>query len=312
MSNAPTPRPEISMPWLPPAEIVSVSGRGEFFIRRHVHPDPSRPTVLMLHGWTASADLQFFPAFPAIAERYSLVAIDHRGHGRGPRSMVDFALEDAADDAAAVAAALGIERAIVVGYSMGGPISLLVAHRHPDLVAAVVPQATALEWSATLRERILWRLLLPMMGSALRSWATHRVTKRFLERMVDDQHALAVYVPWMLGEMRRADVHAIVQAGRALSRFDARPWASTLGVPAGLLLTTDDRLVKPRKQRALAKALQADVEQLAADHLAPLERPDAYTTATLRLLDGVAAAIRPADGNRPTGEHAPADITAAR
>ncbi len=112
------------MPWMPPAEIVRVEGRGEFFVRRHVHPDPTVPTVVLLHGWTASADLQFFSAYRALAERVSFIGIDHRGHGRGPRTLTPFEFDDVADDHVAVARQLGIERAVLVGYSMGGPIAL--------------------------------------------------------------------------------------------------------------------------------------------------------------------------------------------
>ena len=53
------------------------------------------------------------------------MAIDHRGHGRGLRTLQRFRLEDAADDAAALCELLGLKDVILVGYSMGGPIALL-------------------------------------------------------------------------------------------------------------------------------------------------------------------------------------------
>ncbi len=53
------------MPWLPPGHTMVLEGRGEVFYRHHRHPDPAAPTVLLLHGWTASADLQFFTAYAA-------------------------------------------------------------------------------------------------------------------------------------------------------------------------------------------------------------------------------------------------------
>ena len=89
---------------------MRIEGRGEFFVRVHRHADPAAPVVLLLHGWTASSDLQFFTAYEALAERYSFIGIDHRGHGRGLRSPDPFTLEDAADDAAAVVRALGRRR----------------------------------------------------------------------------------------------------------------------------------------------------------------------------------------------------------
>ena len=87
------------------------------------------------------------------------VSPDLRGHGRGMRSTEPFSLEDCADDAAALLGELGAGHAIVVGYSMGGPVGLLLARRHPGQVAALVMQATALDWRRAPHERMVWRLL---------------------------------------------------------------------------------------------------------------------------------------------------------
>ena len=70
------------LPWLPPGRTMVLPGRGEMFYRHHQHPDPTAPTLLLLHGWTASADLQFFTAYEALAAEHSFIAIDHRGHGK--------------------------------------------------------------------------------------------------------------------------------------------------------------------------------------------------------------------------------------
>ncbi len=269
-----------------------VPGRGEFFVRHHRHADPNAPTVLLLHGWTASADLQFLAAYEALSEVCSFVGVDHRGHGRGMRSTQPFQLEDVADDAAAVARALGYSSLIALGYSMGGPISLLLTRRHPDLVAGLVVQATALEWRATLRERLAWRLL-PVMGAALRSWTTGHVIQRGVKVLVRDSSRLAPYRAWITAESQRNDPRAVIEAGKALSRYDARPWASSLGVPAAMLVSTKDRLVKPRKQRELAGALDATVVDVAMDHLGALELPDQFASATVELVASVSAALPP-------------------
>ena len=283
-------RADAPPPWLPRGEIVHVPGRGEYFVRRHVHPDAGAPTVLLLHGWTASADLQFMAAYRALAEHVSFVGIDHRGHGRGFRSNQPFTLEDVADDAAAVMGQLGISSVIAVGYSMGGPIALHVTHRHPELVSGLVVQATALEWRAHWSERLLWRLL-PAMGALLRSWTQPRLLRRGVEYIVSDSSPYAPYRQWMIAETMRNEPRVMVQAGRALSRYDARPWAPTLDVPAAALIATRDRLVKPRKQRELASALRAEVVEVPMDHLGAIEMPDQFASATVELVSSVAAAI---------------------
>ena len=80
----------------------------------------------------------------------------------------------------------------------------------------------------------------------------------------------------------------MIEAGKALGAYDATDWAGSLDVPAGMLITTNDRLVNPRKQRALAKALGAEVREISTDHLGPWEQPDQFSSATIELLTLVA------------------------
>lgn len=281
---------DLPPPWLPRAEVVRVDGRGEFFVRRHIHPDPEAPTVLLLHGWTASSDLQFLAAYESLADVCSFVGIDHRGHGRGMRTLRPFDLDEVADDAAAVVRALGIDRVIALGYSMGGPIALHLTRRHPTLVSGLVVQATALEWRATLRERLTWRLL-PIMGVALRSWTQPLVLRKGTDFLLDETSALWPHRRWIVAETMRNDPRVMIEAGRALSRYDARPWVAELRVPAAMLISTKDRLVKPRKQRELAAALDATVIEVEMDHLGALERPTQFASATVELVSSVVAAI---------------------
>ncbi|MEZ5271653.1 MAG: alpha/beta hydrolase [Ilumatobacteraceae bacterium] len=281
--------PVLELPWLPPGRTAVLPGRGEIFYRHHVHPDPSAPTVVLLHGWTASADLQFFTAYEALAGMCSFVAVDHRGHGRGIRNLERYELTDVADDVAVLLAQLRLTGVITVGYSMGGPISLLLAHRHPGLVKGLVVQATALEWRATWWERLQWKTV-HVMGTLMRSRAFPRFMRWGIRRLLPEGHPMRRYVPWFAAELRRNDALNIVQAGQSLSRYDARTFANLLALPAASLITTRDRLVRPRKQRALAQALGAHVVEVADDHLASLTSPDEYSAATVALVRHVAAA----------------------
>jgi 3-oxoadipate enol-lactonase len=276
------------IPWLPDGHTIVIPGRGELFYRHYQHPDPSAPTVLLLHGWTASGDLQFFTAYRALAEICSFITIDHRGHGRGLRSEHRFELEDVADDAAALLEALHVDPVIAVGYSMGGPVCMLLTRRHRHLVRAIVVQATALEWCSGRLERIRWKTA-RIIGPLLRSLAYQRWLSHGIRRLLGTSHPLQDYVPWLSGEMRRNDPQSIVQAGQALSRYDARPWADELDIPAVALVTTADHLVRPRKQHALAAALGAEVHELAGDHLSAWERPVEFAAGMVATVQAAAA-----------------------
>jgi hypothetical protein len=105
-----------------------------------------------------------------------------------------------------------------------------------------------------------------------------------IRRLLGRNHPLLEYVPWIAHELRRNDALSVVHAGQSLSRYDARGWAHSLGKPAASLITTRDRLVKPRKQRALADALQAEVIELPDDHLAAWTSPDEFAKASVELV----------------------------
>jgi diacylglycerol O-acyltransferase len=100
-------------------------------------------------------------------------------------------------------------------------------------------------------------------------------------------HEIAKYVPWLVGEIRRNDGWIVSRGGKALSKYDARPWVGELGKPAAYLLTTKDQLVPVAKQRELASALDAHVVEIEGDHFVTLSQPAQYATATREALHQV-------------------------
>jgi 3-oxoadipate enol-lactonase len=287
--RAPIPPP------LPPGRTVTVDGRGELFVR---DTGETGPVVLLLHGWGATADLNFFTAYPALGA-YRVLALDHRHHGRGLRTNALFSIEDCADDAAALLTTLGVDRAVVAGYSMGGPIALSLARRHPGAVAGLVLAATALEFSSDVRDEALWRSLTVIEG-ALRQGRGDGIMQRLLREAVDRQPELDAHRAWLAGELRRGYVPGILEAGRALRAFDARRWASAIDRPAAVVVTIGDRLVLPRKQQALAAALRSSVIELAGDHDAPVVNGPAFAAALRIAVDEVAlrARLKPTEADR--------------
>src|SRR5436309_15731104 len=123
-------------PALPPGRRRELPGRGTTFVRDLAGP-PGAPVLVLLHGLSATADLNWFPSFFPLGRHFRVLAIDHRGHGRGIRSARRFRLSDCADDVAALADVLEIDRFIPVGYSLGGPVAQLLWKRHPDRVAGL-------------------------------------------------------------------------------------------------------------------------------------------------------------------------------
>lgn len=261
-------------PWLPPGRSLDLPGRGTTFVRHSPAP-AGAPTVLLLHGIGVTADVNWFTAFPPLVERYGVVAIDHRGHGRGIRSPERVTLAACADDAAAALRELGIDRAIVVGYSMGGPIAQLAWHRHHDQVSGLVLCATA--------HRFQGREPMRGFGPALvtRSWAMATAPVRRARIDTDLRR-------WLLRELRSTDQRKAMQAGFSLSGFDSSAWLGEVDVPHTVVLTTRDGAVLPARQQRLADALPSPtVVRCESDHSGCVTRPDRFVPALVEALDAV-------------------------
>jgi 3-oxoadipate enol-lactonase len=275
----------VDVPPLLPGRTVEVPGRGEMFFRDSGERDGV--PVVLLHGWMAGADLNWFLVYGKLAEHHRVIAPDHRGHGRGIRSGRPFSLEDCADDVAGLLRELGIERAVVVGYSMGGPIALLTWRRHRDLVAGLVLEATGLRFDSTPLQRFAWRTL-GLMGVLLR-WPTGRIVLLRIGGggIEDVPEELFRYGAWADGEFRRNDPAEMVEAGRALAHFNATSFASSVDVPIAVVATTGDRLVPLDDQLALAEATDAKVFEVSADHSAVATQTEELATATLQAIAAV-------------------------
>jgi pimeloyl-ACP methyl ester carboxylesterase len=93
---------------------------------------------LMLHGFGNEAHI-WDDLAPVLAPHYRVLALDQRGHGDSegdPEGRYDF--ESMARDVEAVCEALGIERLVVCGHSMGGRVSMRFAGRNPEKMAGLI------------------------------------------------------------------------------------------------------------------------------------------------------------------------------
>mgnify|MGYP000344808962 FL=1 len=111
-------------------------------IHYEVTGKPGATPVLMIQGLGASKNAWNLQRI-AMATRFRIISFDNRGAGRSDKPTEPFTLEQMADDALAVLDAAGIETAHVVGASMGGVISQIVAVKYPHRVRSLTLVCTA-------------------------------------------------------------------------------------------------------------------------------------------------------------------------
>lgn len=282
------PHTDPTEPW-PIGRAVDLGARGTAWVLESPGPR-NAPTLLLLHGLGCTAAINWFGTFRTLGERYRLIALDHRGHGRGLAPSRRFRLADCADDAAALLDALEVGRVVAVGYSMGGPIAQLLWQRHPRLVCGLVLCATSRNFRGRRRASVLDLVLSSLVAPGLaRTIGLVPVTVR---RVVASYLIGCGLAPelrdYALHEIERHVPRAVVEAATAIARFDSAPWTSTIDVPSAVVVMEQDTLISPRAQRKLAASIPgATLHALDAGHDACVSQPHEFANVLAEACDGV-------------------------
>jgi 3-oxoadipate enol-lactonase len=190
---------------------------------------------------------------PALAEHFPAIAYDNRGVGRSDAPEGPYTAALLADDLASLLDALGVERAHLVGASLGGFIAQEFALRHPERVERLVlvstsaggashvpmgPQALALLFATHDDPRELIRMRLPLA---------------FTEAFLADETAVEHLIAQRLE--RPQPPHAYAAQAAAGASFDAAERVQAITAPTLVAHGTDDLLVPVANARNLAEAL---------------------------------------------------------
>ena len=233
---------------------------------------------------------------PALAEHGRVLAVDLPGFGRSEPSAAGTSLDGFADAAAELARQLAVGRVVLAGHSMGGPIAIRFAARHPDLAEAIVPVAGAVyQFSALLGLREVVRFAAqrpretaaiameiataglptpaPMRRLVIRS---PRLRKLFLSPYMLDPLALPADAAQLIVDGGGA--RGVLPTVRAIGRSDPREGIDAVRCPILSLAADGDRIAPlpdtEEFQRDVPRARTVVLQ--GCGHMLMLERPQAF------------------------------------
>jgi 3-oxoadipate enol-lactonase len=266
----------------PLTRLAELPGRGMTRVWECAGP-PGAETLMLIHGVTFTAELNWAKVLTPLARHFRVVAMDLRGHGDGISADPRFRLEDCADDVAALAGVLGVGRFIAVGYSMGGMVAQLLYRRHAPLLSGLVLCATARNVLGSPAERLA-ALTLPTTAAALR-WnpllrpMSAEILGMALIGPVDDPATAR----WARDQLRRTTLATALSAIQAACEFTSHTWIGQVDIPAAVVVTARDRIVPLSRQLKLARAVPgASVHEIDADHAVCLTSPQVFTQVLLQ------------------------------
>lgn len=243
------------------------------------------PGLLLAHGASGSVEANYGPIMEGLAAQRTVVGVDYPGTGATPKAEQPLSLDELADQLVAAADAERLGTFAVSGYSLGGPVAIRLAARHPERVEALVLTASfAHADPRTELAASVWQRLFDT--------GQHDLLAAYMTLMTLSEPALNALTP---GQLRDAveGLAAGLPAGTgdhvALVRAaDVRADLARISVPTLVVVTTGDPLIHPGLQRRLAEALpHARVAELPTGHLPFLERPAEW----LELITGFLAEV---------------------
>lgn len=233
------------------------------------------PAALLLNH-TSSSNLSWSERFlESLAEELTVIAPDYRGTGLSSPVSDEFSLADLAADAIAVLDAERIDKALIIGASMGGAVAQELALDFPDRVSALVlmgtfagneqlvpPDSSVIE----LFERAL------AMKSKIERWR-HALPANFSEAYLRENQELALELE--LKGFRYTTDDTLKWHARAVSRFEAYDRLPSISTRCLVMHGTADPVIPLQNGAILAERL-ANSEFVAvegAGHLVAVEKP---------------------------------------
>ena len=238
------------------------------------------PALVFVHCWSCNRGF-WREQLGLFAEDYTVVALDLPGHGASGRDRATWTLEAYADDVSRLVEELDLDRVVLVGHSMGGPVSLLAAVRLKERVAGVVCADT------------LHDAAFKMPEEALQGWLQsfeqdyEAGMRQGIASMVPKDEALRA---WIVEEALKADREAMMALIPQLGAFDVADALSAVDVPVRCVNAV------PYGEYALPTAIEtnrryADFDAVLMDdvgHFLQLERPEAFNARMREMLEQIA------------------------
>ena len=235
--------------------------------------------VILIHG--AEADHSMFDAFGALlARRFTVIAYDQRDSGTTRNPATPYGLDELADDAAQLIAALGYTRAHVFGASLGGVIAQVLAVRHPQQIDRLVLSSTfrAGVPPLSINPEVFPRLA--ALRTGLPGTATEIAAYFFpADYLAVNPEIVRIFSGNSRNEEQKQRRAAIL----------ARPVAIDLGAiaaPTLVMVGAEDRLIPPSHTLSLAHQIgdARTVTVTGVGHVATLQDPAAVAREVLAFL----------------------------
>ena len=180
-------------------------------------------TIVFVHGWSCSREY-WKEQVAHFAKKHKVVTIDLAGHGQSGLSRKDYTIEAFGKDVATVAEKLNLNRTILVGHSMGGPVIVEAARQMPGRVVCLVGADEFHDIEKGISEEDVKGLIAMIEPDFVKG------TQSFVREMFPAD-ADPELVNWVAGDMSSADERVAISTFRNLGNYDLKSAVEHIEMP---------------------------------------------------------------------------------
>jgi 3-oxoadipate enol-lactonase len=237
------------------------------------------PLVLIM-GIGYDSTLWMLHQVPALARRFTVITFDNRDAGRSAAANGSYTIGDMADDVAGLLDGLEVQRAHVVGLSMGAMIAQEFALRHADRLDHLVLSGPDPAPARHAFHPIAVWSWVKANDTAGATFAAQQFTWLFSAAFLRSPAAVQQTVEFLAGNPHPVGADAYARQAAAYLAYDGTDRLAGITAPTLVIVGEQDLLTPPWLAREVARAIPgARLEIIAGDgasHVVPLERPQEF------------------------------------
>jgi 3-oxoadipate enol-lactonase len=244
--------------------------------------------VILLHGfpldhrmWQSQVD--------ALSKNYRVITPDLRGMGQSDVPVTNISIHQYADDILTLMDKMGIEKAALGGFSMGGYVAFALLRKAPKRFRALILANTRPEADGQEARKNRMNMAVSLYDKGSSAARDAMLPKLLTEQSKQDQPKL---VDTLSTVMESMPAEGLVHASLAMAfREDAVDLLSSISVPTLVIAGEQDPIAPPDVMKKMADQINgASFHSIpAASHLTPMEKPEAFNALLIDFLKGITA-----------------------
>jgi 3-oxoadipate enol-lactonase len=243
--------------------------------------------VVFIHGYPLDRTM-WQPQVQGLSASARVIAVDLRGHGDSQAPFWLTTVDTYADDVAGLLEHLGIDRAVIAGFSMGGYVAFAFLRRHSTRVRGLILADTRPQADTAEGKNARFQTALTAQDKGAAAIADAMIGRLLSQKSIDGRRDL---VQKVRGIMESVPVQGMAGDLMAMAeRPDSVEILSSIRVPTLVLVGELDGLTPPADSQMMAERIPGStlITIPGAAHLSNMEEPEAFNTAVGDFLKGLA------------------------